>query len=134
MFITNDLICIEDANGDKQTERILWIDEGSVICYTINIEQSKAFPVKRKMSDLMQLYEEKLISLINKDPFSFIYQSEEELSDYNKSLRDERWRCIKSMVLQEPEIFSSKGRGSFIQVAMKETGKTKRLLYKYMMQ
>jgi hypothetical protein len=134
MFVINDIISIEEANGEKQIERILWIDEGNVICYTINVEKEKALPIKRKISDLQQLYAEQLLSFIDNDPYGFIYQDEEQLSEKNKMLRDERWECIEHMVLQEPEIYESETRGSLIRMAMEKTGKTKRLLYKYMIQ
>lgn len=49
-------------------------------------------------------------------------------------MREERWDCIKNMVLKEPDIFESDKRGALIKVAMNNTGKTKRLLYKYMTQ
>ncbi|AWO74228.1 hypothetical protein C1N76_06575 [Geobacillus thermoleovorans] len=134
MFVINDIISIEEASGKKQLERILWIDEGNVICYTIDIEKEKALPIKRKISDLQQLHAEQLLSFIDNDPYGFIYQDEEQLPEKNKMLRDERWECIKDMVLQEPEIYESETRGSLIRIAMEKTGKTKRLLYKYMVQ
>ncbi|MBE2911506.1 Mu transposase C-terminal domain-containing protein [Anoxybacillus flavithermus] len=134
MFVINDIISIEEASGKKQLERILWIDEGNVICYTIDIEKEKALPIKRKISDLQQLHTEQLLSFIDNDPYGFIYQDEEQLPEKNKMLRDERWECIKDMVLQEPEIYESETRGSLIRMAMEKTGKTKRLLYKYMVQ
>ena len=44
MFVINDIISIQEADGKKQLERILWIDEGNVICYTINIEKENTLP------------------------------------------------------------------------------------------
>ena len=41
---------------------------------------------------------------------------------------------LKEMVLQEPDIYESDKRGPLIRMAMEKTGKTKRLLYKYMIQ
>ncbi|NNU85411.1 hypothetical protein ETC05_16940 [Geobacillus sp. BMUD] len=81
MFVINDIISIEEASGKKQLERILWIDEGNVICYTIDIEKEKALPIKRKISDLQQLHAEQLLSFIDNDPYGFIYQDEEQLPE-----------------------------------------------------
>lgn len=134
MFVINDIISIEEANGQKQMERILWIDEGNVICYTINIEKVNALPIKRKISDLQQLFTEQLLLLIDSDPHAFVYQDEEQLSGKNKLLREERWQCIEHMVLQEPDVYESSRRGQLIKVAMAKTKKTKRLLYKYITQ
>lgn len=134
LFIENDIIRIEEATGEKQDERILWIDEGNIICFTINMYKDNALPMKRKISDLEQLHHEGLLTLMEDDPFSFIYQSEDHISEKNKTLRDERWKSIEEIVAKEPDIYMSEKRGALIQAAMDKTDKTKRLLYKYLTQ
>ncbi|MCM3390301.1 Mu transposase C-terminal domain-containing protein [Ureibacillus chungkukjangi] len=134
MFVINDIISFVDANNEKQIERILWIDEGNVICYTINVEKTNALPIKRKVTDLNQMFTEKLLSFVDGEPYSFIYQIEDQISEKNKQLRDERWECIEQLVLQEPDIYESAERGQKIKAAMVNKGKTKRLLYKYLVQ
>ena len=134
MFVINDIIGFEEANGEKQLERILWIDEGNVICYTINIEKTSALPIKRKVSDLQKLFDDQLLSLVDSDPYGFVYQVEEKISEKNLILRDERWKCIESMVLQEPEIYIREKRGQLVRFSVENTGKNKRLFYKYLLQ
>ncbi|BCC09774.1 TPA: Mu transposase C-terminal domain-containing protein [Bacillus cereus] len=134
MFVINDIISIEEAYGKKRLERIIWIDEGNVICYTIDMEKKSTIPIKRKISDLQQLHTEQLLSLIKSDPYGFIYQDEEQLSEKSKQLRDERWKCIKSIASQEPDIYESDKRGRLIREAIAKTGKNKRLFYKYLVQ
>lgn len=134
MFVVNDIISIKELIGEKQLERILWIDQSNVICYTINVEKEKALPIMRKISDLEQLHGEQLVSFVDYELYSFIYQDEENISENNKLLRDERWECIEHLTLQEPAIYESLKRGPLIKRAMEETGKTKRLLYKYLTQ
>lgn len=41
MFVINDIISIQEADGNKRLERIIWMDEGNVICYTIDMEKKK---------------------------------------------------------------------------------------------
>jgi hypothetical protein len=134
MFVINDIISIEEVNGKERLERIIWIDEGNIICYTIGMEKESTLPIKRKISDLQQLHQEQLLSFVDKDPYGFIYQDEEHFTEKSKELRDERWECIKDMVSQEPDIFEGDKRGSFIKVAVTNTGKNKRLFYKYLAQ
>jgi hypothetical protein len=134
LFVVNDMFSIKDVHDEKQIERILWIDEGNIICYTINISNKNALPTKRKISELVQLHEEQLLELVENDAFSFIYQDEKTLSDKSKLLRDERWESVERLVTQEPRIFEGSERGKLIVLAMKETGKTKPLLYKYLRQ
>ena len=134
MFVINDIISIEEVGGTKRLERIIWIDDGNIICYTIDMEKESTLPIKRKISDLNQLLDEDLLSLMENDPYGFIYQDEEHLSKKSKELRDDRWDCIKEMVLLEPEIFESDKRGRVIKAAVDKTGKNKRLFYKYLTQ
>ncbi|GAB6513226.1 TPA: transposase [Bacillus cereus] len=134
MFVINDIISIQEADGNKRLERIIWMDEGNVICYTIDMEKKKALPIKWRTSDLQQLHEEQLLSLVDSDPYGFIYQDEGQISEKSKKLRDERWECIKDMVLLEPDIYEANKRGPLIKKEMDNTGKTKRLFYKYMTQ
>lgn len=134
MFVINDIISFEEANGEKQLERILWIDEGNVICYSVNIEKSKAYPVKRKISDLHQLFAEQLLYFADNDPYAFVYQDEAQISEKNKLLRDDRWKSIESIVLKEPDIYESKKRGPLVRLAVERTGKNKKLLYQYLVQ
>ena len=80
------------------------------------------------------MHEEQLLSLVDSDPYGFIYQDEGQISEKSKKLRDERWECIKDMVLLEPDIYEANKRGPLIKKEMDNTGKTKRLFYKYMTQ
>ncbi|AND37812.1 Mu transposase C-terminal domain-containing protein [Cytobacillus oceanisediminis] len=134
MFVINDIINIEAADGKKRLERIIWIDEGNVVCFTIDMEKEKTLPIKRKISDLQQMDSDQLLSFVDEDPFGFIYKDDEQLPEKSRLLRDERWECIKDMVLKEPEIFDAEKRGPLIRHAMESTRKTKRLLYKYLTQ
>lgn len=134
MFVINDIISIEEVSGMKRLERIIWIDDGNIVCYTIDMEKEGTLPIKRKISDLQQMHAEQLLSFVDNDPYCFIYQDEDQLSEKSKELRDERWECIKDMVLLEPYIYESDKRGSLIRDAIVKTGKTKRLLYKYLTQ
>lgn len=134
MFIVNDIIIIEEVSGEKQNERILWIDEGNVICYTINIEKENTLPIKRKISDLQLLFTEQLLKINESEPYGFIYQAENKLSDERKQLRDKRWELIKNLVSHEPEIYESENRGRLITVDISKTDKSKGLYYKYLKQ
>lgn len=134
MFVVNDLVSIQKVSGEIRLERILWIDAGKVICYTIAIDNPKTYPVKRLISDLIKLNEEGLLKLEDNDPFSFIFQKEETLSDKSKKIRYDRLSCIKDIIVMEPEIYESEARGSIISEHEKQTGTHRRLLYKFLLQ
>lgn len=81
-----------------------------------------------------QLFTDQLLSLVDSDPYGFVYQVEGEISEKNLILRDERWKSIESMVLQEPDIYERDKRGKLVRFSVENTGKNKRLFYKYMAQ
>lgn len=134
MFATNDIFTIEEGSGDVRMERILWIDEGGIVCFTIDLQDEKALPVKRKMSDLQEMSRDGLVMLSDKDPFAFVYQSEGSLPDKYKEMRDDRWKCISSIATREPDIYESHKRGALVKRATGNAGKNKRLIYKYLKQ
>ncbi|UPM54533.1 Mu transposase C-terminal domain-containing protein [Gottfriedia acidiceleris] len=134
MFVSNEIISFKGADGESFRERILWIDEDYVICYTINLNDNNALPIKRKISDLEQLLIEKILTSKNKDPYFYIYEQEEQIPERHKEIRDERWKIIETMCLMEPEVYEKSKRGSLIQQTVKNTGKSKKVIYDYLRQ
>lgn len=134
MFFINEIVSFQEANGIDVSERILWIDDGYVICYTIDITNKNALPVKRKMSDLEEMFDQKLLQIVTDDPFSFVYQSEDQIQKKQKDVRDERWIAIQKIACMEPEIYDKQKRGPLVRKTQDETGKIKGLIYNYLRQ
>jgi hypothetical protein len=99
--------------------RILWVDEGNVITYLIDIsdENEKALPLKRTLSDLREeLIIGKLIK-IKEDPYFSVVQ--QQPNEKNASLRDTAWNMIKDYVQDEPRIFEKSYRTKVFSEIMK---------------
>ncbi|MFV2048492.1 Mu transposase C-terminal domain-containing protein [Metabacillus sp. YM-086] len=133
IFSEREIISFQTPGGDQVTERILWIDDGYVICYVIDLNDENAFPVKRSIKYLEEMLENKTLSFVSDEPYK-IFFNEEELKPNHIKKRDKRWESISIIVNKEPEIFERFTRGPLIKEAMDNSGKTKRLIYKYLRQ
>jgi Integrase core domain/Mu transposase, C-terminal len=133
VFVENEIIRFFDANEKQFTERILWIDEGYKICFTIAIFEMKALPTKRLLSELEELLCEGRLEIIN-EVFPTVYRSEDQISEEQKRIRDDRWNIIKEVCLVEPGIYEKEKRGQLVKSWVEETKKSKRHLYKYLKQ
>lgn len=132
MFTKNSIIEFQEADQEKIVERILWVDEGSIICYTIDLNNKNALPVKRKILDLEELLNNELLQFVKEEPFPFVYQSEEKISQKQKEIRNERWNLIKEICLIEPDIYISQKRGPMIKQVTEKTGVFKASIYIYL--
>jgi hypothetical protein len=82
-------------------------------------------------AELQNRITEGTITLHGTDPYSAIV-SEDYLSDKEKDFRDSIWNLMKDIVLDEPAIFHKKQRGTIIEKAVRETGKTMTALHRYL--
>lgn len=133
MFVENEIIQFTDASGKEFTERILWIDAGYVICFTISVFDEKALPIKRKISELEKLRSEGILIFVE-EVYPLVYRDEKQIPDNQKLIRDSRWEIIKNICLKEPDIYQLEKRGSLVNECIKETGISKGLLYKHLKQ
>ncbi|MCB7070930.1 hypothetical protein LIZ76_13280 [Caldibacillus sp. 210928-DFI.2.22] len=74
--------------------RILWIDDGNVVAYLIDIYDEKALPFKRLIQELTdEILEESLIK-IKEDPF--ICSGIQDIPEKYIVLRNQAWKVIDS--------------------------------------
>lgn len=129
IFANNQLIKI---NIEKEvTERILWIDSDYSLCFTIDINDKKALPIKRNIKSLTELLEEDRLEIETDEPFR-IYFNEFELSDKQKETRNNRWELVKDLVTVEPDIYIDYKRGKLIKDFIGEEDSKKKYIYQYL--
>jgi hypothetical protein len=129
IFAKNQLIKI---NLEKEvTERILWIDSDYSLCFTIDINDKKALPMKRNINSLTELLKEDRLELEIEEPFK-IYFNESELSDKQKNTRNNRWEIIKDLATVEPDIYIDYKRGKQIKALIGEKTEKKKYIYQYL--
>ncbi len=118
-LFVNDLIEWVDESGNSFVERILWIDEGYVIVFTIDINVKTGFPVSKRVSDIQEAINEGRALKLKTDPWARIVR-DEDLSHKEKEIRDKYWDIISSIVIQEPSIYYRDKRGLLIKQVIEQ--------------
>ncbi|THE13186.1 DNA-binding protein [Bacillus timonensis] len=129
IFAKNQIIKI---NIEKEvTERILWIDSDYSLCFTIDINDKKALPMKRNILSLTELLKEDRLEIMTDEPYR-IYFTESELSVDQKEKRNNRWELIKGMASVEPDIYIDYKRGKLIKALIGKKTSKKKYIYQYL--
>lgn len=129
-FYVNELL--QDSQQEK-TYRILWIDSGNVIMYILELDNIKAFPEKRLISEIKE-------SIVNGDwrkivdtSYDVVVSNEYEKKHYEA--RDVAWTIIESIVNEEPAIYEKSFRTKLVKEAQEKHQVTyptvRKYLYKY---
>lgn len=130
MFAVNDILVFE-KEGSKKLERILWIDEGGIICYSVSLDNRSSLPQKRVLKNLEDLYFEGAMTFEDSDPY---YIDAQLVPSKYLEIRENRWNIINSIVDQEPDIFEAHKRSLLIKKISEKKGVSKKQLYKYLTQ
>lgn len=121
---------ILENTDTKQIFRVLWIDEGNVIAYLIDVFDDKALPFKRTVSELREEILFDILIKIKEDPF-LILNNVEGLPEKHVELRNNAWQVIKNLVSQEPGIFEKKERSQLIKEVLNTHNVTYPAVRKY---
>ncbi|MEP0840019.1 hypothetical protein [Coleofasciculus sp. FACHB-64] len=94
LFI-NDLIEWKADDNNHLIERIIWIDEGYVIAFVIDINAKKGLPEPKKISEILEAISEGIALKHQQDPWLRIVR-DENLTDREKEYRDKAWEIIST--------------------------------------
>lgn len=121
---------IKDMDNSK-VYRVLWIDEGSVIVYLIDIYDEKALPFAETIKTIYEGLSSGKYAEV-KEPY---YHSVTNFGELNKKdilIRDRAWDLIRDLVIQEPEIYKPRERGKLIRELLKKEEISNKTIYKYL--
>lgn len=129
----NDLIEGVEESGQTTRERILWIDEGYVLAFVIDININKGVPYPKNIYEIEEAISEGYAIKLKADPW-FKILTEDNLSEQEKQIRNRAWDIILELVTREPDIYNSKIRGSLVMNAIdkREDKITKKTIYGYL--
>lgn len=124
---------IRFISDEKHVERVLWIDEGSIIAFVIDVYIDTALPKIRKLSDIREGLEDGSIIKLQEDPLICLVD-DSNLDEASKAIRDKAWAIINNIANAkcEPEIFKETQRGKLIKQVMIDSGISKNMVYKYL--
>ena len=113
-LFVNELVNWRTDENSQLIERILWIDEGYVITFVLDINAKKGLPEPKRVSEILEAISEGIAFKQKQDPWARIIR-DENLTDREKQYRDKAWKIISSLVVQEPSIYYRNIRGSLIK-------------------
>lgn len=117
----NELLQIESTD---RMYRVLWIDTDNFQVVLIDINDTKALPFFRSITEI---HDELVAGSIRKTKDApLLFRPDEK----HIAKRDEHWQMIREIVMKEPEIYDSEKRGLLMSQAMEKTGVSKPTLYK----
>ena len=126
-------LAVNELIKDVETEkiyRLLWIDEGNIVTYVIDIDDEKALPFSLSIKEISQgLIDDMYIKE------SYVINNTILLNDIPEKLlihRDKAWSIIGNLVLDEPAIYKQEERGQLIKQLVDEKICTKKTAYKYL--
>ncbi|WP_339060575.1 hypothetical protein [Tepidibacillus marianensis] len=121
---------LEDPNSQKK-HRVLWIDEGNVMAYLIDIFDERALPFIKSVREIKEEILRGELIKTKDDPFLNLITAK-DLPDKYVELRDQAWNVIKEMVKNEPQIFEKNVRSSLTREAMEKYNVTYPAIRKYL--
>lgn len=130
----NNVICFnnEDTMVKPEYERVLWVDNSRDKLILINIENSRALPYERTISDINTLHSSGSISILEFYKNSRSILSEDVIPRNSKLKRDLAWNYIKDLIILEPGIYIPSIRSKLIKEICAQRGITNKSLYKYL--
>ncbi|WP_342574414.1 DNA-binding protein [Solibacillus sp. FSL K6-1781] len=129
-FYINEIL--QDCQQEK-TYRILWIDSGNVILYILELDNAKAFPEKKRVSEISELIIIGDWIKIIDSSYDVIVSNEYEKKHYEA--RDAAWAIIEAIVKEEPVIYEKSIRTKLIKETQEKYQVSyptvRKYLYKY---
>lgn len=132
-ILVNILLEWLDDKGNNVIERVLWIDSLTDNVVLIEINNSKALPTWRKLSELENDCFNQKIRVLTVDPYQKLTPSEDEIPLSHKQRRDRAWEVIKPIV-ENPDglAFIPEHRGKLINEIINNTGSSKKTIYHHL--
>jgi putative transposase len=125
-----------DADSSACAERVLWVSPSRSEIIVIDIFNRAALPIRRSYDEVAHAIAAGAASALGVDPFMMLLRSDDDIDVKHRAYRDTAWDLIAPLVSDEMtalQLFSSQ-RGSLIKRRCDETGRSKRLVYKYLRQ
>lgn len=125
LLSVNDVLQVPES---EDSFRILWIDEGNIIAYLIDINDEKAVPFVQTTAEIrQQIVSDELLKVRDIDINRHIISN---LTDKQEEHRNKAWKMIEELVDLEPDIYQRKKRGKIVRKFIDEHGFNRVTLYK----
>lgn len=126
------MLVVNEVFKDKTTNeiyRVLWIDEGYIICYVIDITAKKPFPLFSLVKDILENFEQGNYEQVEDKTVSNKFLSKKQ-SDIE--YRNNAWELIRVIVNQEPDVYIRNKRGKLIREVAQEHNISENTVWKHL--
>ncbi|MRB11100.1 DDE-type integrase/transposase/recombinase [Bacillus thuringiensis] len=120
----------KDVDSSK-VYRVLWIDEGSIVGYLIDIFDEGAWPIEDRMKNLYDGFVSGRFLKVEA-PNLIPVIAYEDLTEKDILLRDKAWDMIQEIVKKEPGIYKRAERGKLIKELLEQKDVSNKTIYKYL--
>jgi len=132
MLVKNMLIkWFNEETEAERIERILWIEPSRAYVYTFDIVDKSALPVWRSYAEIIEAFNQAQARVVSRY-YHYLLQPEEQFSKKQRQRRDENYTLIEPIVQAGEAAFISHQRHLLIEAVVKQTGRSKRLIYDYL--
>ncbi|MDZ8070950.1 MAG: transposase family protein [Nostoc sp. DedQUE08] len=126
----NMLIELQNEDGNLFTIiRLLWIDPSGTDIVTIELNNSKAFPVLQRIEEIEAALVEQKASILDTDPYAYLYRPEDLIPETHRNFRDNAWNKIALIIESGYKAFFPYERGLLVRQAIELTGSNKPTIY-----
>jgi hypothetical protein len=131
-LFVNMLIEWQAATG-SWIERLLWIDPSGTDAAIIEILNPQSLPIFHKCKDIEAAITSGEAHVLEVDPYATLLRSEDSIPKKHLQHRDAAWEVIMPLIEDKTgQIFYSHGRGKLLNALEKQTGRTKKTIYKFL--
>ena len=118
------------ASDDGDIWRILWVSGDKDFAYIFNVNTME-MPSAVSCNELKSKIGDGSFTIQESDPYLTIV-TERELSDKERTIRNEIWNFMSSAVTDEPAVYEKKQRGVMMSAVMSATGKDLKNIHRYL--
>lgn len=124
------LIELHNEYGDIFTViRLLWIDPSGTDIVTIDLNNSKAFPVLQRAEEIEAALTEQKAFILDTDPYAYLHRPEDLIPETHRNFRDNAWNKIALIIESGYKAFFPYERGLLVRQAIELTESNKPTIY-----
>jgi len=116
--------------GKSTFERVLWMNPAGEETFVISCSDEKGLPVVRKVIDIENALKDQEAIKRTVDPFLRDLSPDSDFLKKHGPARDRAWELIKDLVVREPEIYLTKGRGRLVHGMARQHGVHPKTVYR----
>jgi len=123
---------LDSSEGTNRLERVLWIDALGKEVVVFALFNPRALPEWKDAAEIEKAFADGIAIKRISDPYTSLALPDSEILQKHRERRDRAWEIIKDLVVDEPDIYKSEGRGRLLHHTSEQFGVQTKTVYKYL--